>query len=484
MDRFLIKYEVRSIQKYIYRTSKIKEIVGASFAIRQCLVSTLRKACDHFALKGDFSVEGDFAFKDDFDFQIAYEGGGNLVCFLKGDEDLLHRFNRRVGYILLKDTYSLGVCYAYAKVSNDFDADRNAMENHSRDVWNQMSMPKLSSALPITMASSNSGQPLSRKDDAGRKITYESAYKLRQNEIRAKGDGRADTKFLDEMVDKGNDSYLGVIHIDANDLGVAIKAFFDKNTSQNATYEERVSLSRKVSRGIEEGYNKAFDSYLESFMGKLEEKDRKYRVIVNAGDDITLITNNMIAIPLVAGFLEEINKHSFFNDETRISACAGIAFVKSHFPYDKAYEMAEELCESAKKKAKSEEERKKNNGQSRCAFDYHICQSGMLGSVEEEEEKLSSLSSKPYFVSRGEGKSDDYETLLSALSDLRDKSNGMSVGKAKQLRNAYEKSGHQAEMAFRSISSRLKHPLDAFIGSGKAKYYDASTLVDFIKEDK
>ncbi len=484
MDRFLIKYEARSIQKYIYRSSKIKEIVGASYAVRRCLFDALRRACEHFSLNGDFSVEGNFSFKDDCDFQIAYEGGGNLVCFLKGEENLLHRFNRYVGYLILKDTYSLGVCYAYVKTTDDFDADRNALEERSRDVWSQVSFPHLSSPLPIAMSATDTGYPLSKKDDNGRKISKESSYKLAMNRKRELGEGKSDTRFLDDLVDKGNDSYLGVIHIDANDLGVAIKNFFKKNENPRASYEDKVSLSRKVSKGIEEGYNKAFTSYLTSFMERLDEKERKYRVIVNAGDDITLITNNLLAIPLVGGFLKEIHQHSFFNNETRISACAGIVFVKSHFPYDKAYKMAEELCEMAKKKAKAKEERDKNGGQARCAFSYHICQSGMLGSVEEEERKSSSLSSKPYFVGRKEMEEDDYETLCLRLKELGDKSNLMSLGKAKQLRNAYEKGTHEAEMAFRSISSRLKHPLEAFDEKGKAKYYDAATLVDFIMEGK
>ncbi len=372
------------------------------------------------------------------------------------------------------------MCYAYVKVTDDFKTDRDALDEKLSKMKVTMPMTNLQGTLPIVMASTESSLPLSEKTIIGqkRKITKESYLKLdKYRKTYKEEDG---TTQIDDFVEKNVDSYVAIIHIDANDLGTAISSYFREK--DKGDYEEKVNQSRHVSKLIRTKYNDRFDEYLKAFHNekKAEDKIVLYRIIVNSGDDITLIMSNNFAIELVKGFLEEINKDSFFDNEIKISACAGIAFVKSHFPYDRGYEIAEELCESAKKKAKSKKIKDKNNHQSRCAFDYYICQNGIITTVEEDEAKFKNLYCKPYIVNRNEGQIDDCETLFSRLNELNDESNNMSYGKAKQIRNAYEKNEQTVNMLFKKISSRLNKPLDDPFKGNKATYYDASTLVDFI----
>ena len=485
MERYLIKYEIRQIQKYIYSSSKIKEIVGASKIVRDCLIDFLVKACNEQDLRQNIKYEyenmgRDFRFDDELDFQVGYEGGGNLVCFLKGDETKVKKFNQKIGLLFLKETYSLRVCYAYVKVTNDFNADREALNEKMSKMKVTMPMTGLQGTLPIVMASTESSLPLSEKStkDQRRKITRESFLKL--DKYRKTFNEEDGTTQIDDFVEKNVDSYIAVIHIDANDLGIAISSYFKGKGS--ADYETNVNQSRHVSELIRTKYNDRFDEYLKAFVDekKSEGKTVLYRIIVNSGDDITLILSNNYSIELVKGFLENINKDSFFDNEIKISACAGIAFVKSHFPYDRGYEIAEELCESAKKKAKSKKIKDENNRQSRCAFDYYICQNGIITMVEKDEDKFKNLYCKPYIVNRNDGQMDDCETLFTRLKELYDESNHMSYGKAKQIRNAYEKNEQTVKMLFKKISSRLNKPLDVPFIEGKATYYDASTLVDFV----
>ncbi len=488
MPRYLIKYEIRQIQKYIYASSKIKEIVGASEIVRDCLISFLIEACEEMKLRQNIkdeyrNLDSSFHFDDNLDFQIGYEGGGNLACFLTGDEKKVKEFNRKIGLLFLKETYSLRVCYAYVEVHDDFQADRKSLDEKLSKVKVTMPMTNLQPSLPIVMTSTETSQPLSEKEKNGeRKITRDSYLKLKK--YQSKFDESNGSIFIDDFIEKNIDSYIAIVHIDANDLGTAITSFFrDKN---EGTYEGKVNLSRQVSTRIKEKYNRRFEEYLTSFIDEKrnEGKDIKYRIIVNSGDDITFILSNNYAVELVKGFLETINVDSFFDNEIKISACAGIAFVKSHFPYDRGYEIAEELCESAKKEAKSKAIRDENNGQSRCAFDYYICQNGIITTVEEDEAKFRKLYCKPYFVNRKKGAINDCETLFKRLSELSDESNNMSLGKAKQIRNVYEKNKQATTLLFKGMSSRLNRPLDEPFIDGKASYYDASTLIDFIDMSK
>ncbi len=487
MQRFLIKYEIRQIQKYIYGSSKIKEIVGASNLVRDCLKRFLIEACCDDELKLRQNIEKEFenisrdAFKFDenLDFQIGYEGGGNLSCFLKGDEEKVKKFNRKIGLLFLKETYSLRVSYAYVKVTDDFSKDRVDLDNLMSNLKMRASTCNLQGALPIVMTSSESSLPLSEKSrtDGKRKITRESRLKL--DKYDEDSGGALGAIMIDDFVEKNVDSYIAIIHIDANDLGIAISNFF-KSKNSDASYEEKVTLSREISNKIKAKYNDSFMDYLREFVNGHEKNSLRYRIIVNSGDDITLIFSKDYAIELVKGFLEKVNNDSFFDNDIRISACVGIAFVKAHFPYDRGYEIAEELCESAKKKAKSKAIKNNNGGQSRCAFDYYICQNGIMTTVDEDERRFKRLYCKPYIVNRNIGACDDCETLYARLEELNDELNKMSYGKAKQIRNGYEKGEDAVKMLFKKISSRLKKPLDDPFIDEKASYYDASTLIDFI----
>lgn len=83
-------------------------------------------------------------------------------------------------------------------------------------------------------------------------------------------------------------------------------------------------------------------------------------------DDITFVCNGKLAVPAVKYFLENIG------EEKDYSACGGIAFFNSHFPFSDAYQVAEACCENAKKRAKEEENR---GAESRIGnfMDFQVC---------------------------------------------------------------------------------------------------------------
>jgi hypothetical protein len=87
------------------------------------------------------------------------------------------------------------------------------------------------------------------------------------------------------------------------------------------------------------------------------------RPVLLGGDDLTFLCDGRIALDLAGTALDA------FNDEVphlgRVTACAGIAIVPAHTPFDRAYGLAESLCRNAKR-------RRREAGDSGSWIDWNI----------------------------------------------------------------------------------------------------------------
>ena len=129
--------------------------------------------------------------------------------------------------------------------------------------------------------------------------------------------------------------------------------------------------------------------------GNKEKKARAVPLVpvILGGDDLTAVCDGRRAIDFAATFLQEFERLTGEHPDERpgpstgkplhpfgdalpaiakaaprgpgLSACAGIAVVKPHFPAHRAYELAEALCRSAKKV-------KVNVGRFCSALDFHV----------------------------------------------------------------------------------------------------------------
>ena len=79
-----------------------------------------------------------------------------------------------------------------------------------------------------------------------------------------------------------------------------------------------------------------------------------------------------LATKFLTYFEEETGKYKAIGGN--LTACAGVAIVKSHFPFARAYELAEELCKSAK------DDRKEKDVSGSC-LNWHFALSGILNSL-------------------------------------------------------------------------------------------------------
>ena len=160
------------------------------------------------------------------------------------------------------------------------------------------------------------------------------------------------------------------------------------------------------------------------------------RPIVLGGDDMTVIIRGELAIEYVTEFMHKFEKYSSEGElksilekagMKRLTACAGVAFIKSSYPFYYGYALAEQLCKYAKKETVT--------GTSSLMF--HKVQDSFIKDYEDiklRELKTingNSLCFGPYYLNEREGK-EGYYTIekLNALSMqlIEDKNEGMKTG--------------------------------------------------------
>ena len=140
------------------------------------------------------------------------------------------------------------------------------------------------------------------------------------------------------------------------------------------------------------------------------------RPIVLGGDDMTAIISGRLAIDYATAFIRHFEDHTgegvlgqILRQETgmnRLTACAGVAFIKSSYPFHYGYRLAEELCGVAKREAK----RLRSEGESvpACLM-YHKVEDSYVQSYGEIVDRALmpspgiSLMYGPYFLDPREG---------------------------------------------------------------------------------
>lgn len=109
------------------------------------------------------------------------------------------------------------------------------------------------------------------------------------------------------------------------------------------------------------------------------------RRVLQGGDDLTFVCDGRIALALARRALEVVRGRIVPSFGAPIGACAGVAVVRSHAPFARAYELAEALCANAKRWLREGEAL--NAGRGDYALDWHIGTTAPLESLEALRER-------------------------------------------------------------------------------------------------
>ena len=440
----LAMYDVRGKQEYIFKTNKLKEIVGGSCIIRDCFKEYLFPSAEEYMRRkakkegiplSDDEVCGIYNYNDSekepeyiseinkgkefsqkafermmqdekcaarYAGEVVYEGGGNFFVLYK-DKETCIEINKIFTRKLLKELYTLKVLCTYIELESglvNFIEDRKKLYEKHRISEAEESVICPVNTLPFVQVDEVTSLPLTKyNENTRKKVSTEAEAKLAKHlDVYNEKYGEKD---LDKLVTrKGEESLLAVVYIDGNNMGAKVQNVLGTETS----YDQCVKKLRETSEFIQKNYVedriKDIDQMLEEKAKKGKKKAGK-RLVVFAGDEINLICNARDAYDIAKTYLKGLHQVSWKDSTEPCSACAGIAIFHSHAPYAQAYKVAEECCESGKTRMKKLEKAREKEGKSKevCYIDVHYCQKGIGMSLDDIREKeVGGLISKPWLL--------------------------------------------------------------------------------------
>lgn len=398
MSKYLYGAAVQGIQDFIFKTNELKHIVGASELVEQICTSAFK----------DYAVNGESI--------VRAAGNIKFIFNEKTDcEKAVREFPKKVmtkapgitisqAVVLLDDDFETakndeGKLYKFGKAVDELESRLKTQRNKVPQsvTAGLMGIKRTNNTgLPVTsFKQEGEGETLKTYyyDDAtsaklGMTKKYEDAEenesqidpKLRVWDLCEKSFGipvRSRNIAYDISKITGKNDWIAIIHADGNGFGQVIQKV-GKDKDKFKVFSRTLDVATKYAA------QKAF--------AKLLDKDKiktdaiiPIRPVVLDGDDMTTIIRGDLAIDYATEFISAFEKYTgrmteeeakreevkveiktwdilgktlqeynvFEDGKNYLTACAGIAFIKSSYPFYYGYQLAEELCGQAKKDTKA-----------------------------------------------------------------------------------------------------------------------------------
>lgn len=170
-----------------------------------------------------------------------------------------------------------------------------------------------------------------------------------------------------QFADISDDNFIAVVHIDGNAMGSRVSKLYEECGSD---WERCRNRLRRFSDGIQANFEEAFRQMVQTLLASnlvLRPPMLPIRPIILAGDDVCFAADGKIGLECARIFLEHLTALTNQEDGKPYAACAGVALVHQKYPFHQAYDLAEELCSSAKRYGSSIDEDGRIS-----AMDWHI----------------------------------------------------------------------------------------------------------------
>ncbi len=426
--------EVGGIQEYVFGSNELVQNIGASERVMQATGEWLFDALDRADIPhnverrgGVYQLNfetGQYPLRardilDGCDAEIIYAGGGKALLLFRNAEQKKQFVNNLTEHALL-DAPDLQLVIA----SNELDWETKELWHALEDLQIEIEQRKANRppsvpliGLGVTAACAFTGLPAVDYDPTQER---HQRTRLISSAVLSKIDARpAADKRLHELVpqvQKNNlefvydfdllgtanqSSYLAVIHADGNRMGERFgnlaKDVRERNgplTQRNAEYAHALrAFSKSISRASTKALRATIDALLSVYDSKehlfaervpapsKRNKTKKpeyfvpFRPIVFGGDDVTFVCEGRLGLTVAEKYLATYSSE-ILSDGEPAHARAGITVVHTHYPFSRAYDLAQELCDSAKAFIKK-------RLQNATAMDWHFAISGLVRGLNE-----------------------------------------------------------------------------------------------------
>lgn len=489
----LVKFDVSGIQDYIFATNRLRENAGASYQVTKVLEEFLEKALlydkpqravasEEVVLKWRDADQLRLPKNENIRAEIIYSGGGNAIVLFR-DFDMFQKTAEKLGRIVAENSQGLSLAAAYIKTKlENFGEDRKKLELEMSRRKREMIRQPLISPFPVVEQDYESHQPIVRCTSSGtwtgnmtriqrqKQEAYEEA-EWRNTGSREKSRslfprvGRGISYRYPETMEHlcqkpGEDSRIAVVHIDGNGMGDRI----NRQIERYSTYTEGVPGIRKVSKEIAELFQNTYAEVLNDlwkrdvfdtavFERKVSQKDEAaeqifvpLRPMILDGDDFTFLCRADLAVPVAVDFMMKLMQNQ--KEEPRITACGGIAFVHSHFPFRVAYSIAEESCSCAKEKWYAQKKARPGEKSAVCCLDFQVIKE----SEAEQQTKGRGRQKRPYTISQKDNRKngDSLRELYDTLKKMED----WPSGRLHRMYRAIQEGEVSMEFLQREFASR------------------------------
>jgi len=424
MDRTLTILDTTGIQDYIFGSNRLRENVVASQLVElatsdwvyEALPTPNNLAADKTVIPG-WRLEDD----DQRQAELIYRGGGNVVLLFRS-LDAAKATVGRLSQVLLTRAPGLSLVAAHATFTWTNDAlgtpdgvyyqvvQQLAQEKQRRR--STVGMPSQSVALAcrstgLPAVASDPEEPtrpisavVAAKVDRTRRNQADERLKdlLREANVSETIDTYELSRDLDELGrSKGEQSYIALVHADANGMGQRFQALLSAYPGANRN-RRCINDLRALSESLNQASLRALKATVRALMAALKQahfqdfcaglprkrlpsgSDGKpylpFRPLVFGGDDVTFVCDGRLGLTLAALYLQEFtNAARKLADGQPAHACAGVAIVKTHYPFARAYALCDELCSSAKTHVR-------NTGGVGAALDWYFATTGIRADLD------------------------------------------------------------------------------------------------------
>ena len=536
-------FDTRSIQQYIYAGNRLKTNVGASF-----LVTTVFEEDLFPVVRDAFGAAFEEGENADFDVLaqgghavVAAHGGGNALLLFSSDmteealKGIVQQFSERV--LVHRPGLHLGAALGELRMApqffqEDLQALFGTLKEHQNRVFPRVNVPYHGLTIPCPV-NGEAANAFDAHQEIRPDVPHDVRFYSQETATKARAARRATAALsarfpsiteryafpleIGELGQRETENFFAIVHIDGNNMGERFRVC--------RTQEERSRLSRSVQQKTEGAFLRLLDSMdaeyasYASFLD-LGTADGKpvlpIRPIILGGDDVTFVCPAKLAIRFAKRFLEAMadpDAVSGLEAEAAqvIDACAGIAIVKSKYPFFRGYELAEQLCDAAKARMRA---LRAEGGAGTSWMNYAILhgeQAPTLDGIRAQEYHgaRGMMHFGPYRVAHPAGAAEkehryDIENLIAAVHQLQGTKDAaghwkarpcMARSKAKDLRSVLAHGAKEAQrfrLQLDHIGDRLPdvaewavyaEPENALWSGGRTPYVDAIELMEFLPEE-
>lgn len=344
MEKYLYGASVQGIQKFIFRTNKLKSIAGASELVAQICT---KEFTDLLGRTNDY---------DWLKEHRVVSAAGNIKYIL--DETDCRKAVKEFPKRIMTLAPGITISQAVVEYNSDeiFSSLVDILEAKLKAQRNHPSAPLFVGQLGMER-SSRTGEPMVYESGAWRvpsefaKDNASDTSALCKKSFGASVTSRQIAHDVSSLT--GKNDWIAIVHVDGNSMGQVVQ----KIGNDQENFANFSTALDDVTRLAANDAFKTVEKQLANF-GNIP-----IRPVVLGGDDMTVIIRAEFAIEYTEAYMKAFEKYSkeklgqylsgvFKGGEDYLTSCGGIAFVKSSYPFYYGYNLAEQLCSAAKDAAR------------------------------------------------------------------------------------------------------------------------------------